>query len=443
MGAAFAGLLAAVGVGAALLWIQMVPKNPDELTRSELFEQLDNIKEGLAISRSGLASVNFSPENQAVYDAMPADAAFEISSLGGEVVVNSGSGPALSALRQARKGQEVILVDDGKREVPLEVIDQVFVRQHEPYRVKIARSHRLVTTLQGYAAERYLRALVLTALIALAIFVVVVYSTVSRAVHPISRISHAASEINPQNLASRLEERDLPSEIRPLVVAFNAALDRLERGFRVQQQFLSSAAHELKTPLALLQGEIELMTFAGRDNLLRDTTLMARQVHQLLQLAEVSEGQNYDLRLTAVWPVLCDALGYMERLAVPQNVALVRKKEPDVDLTLRADGAALFVLAKNLLENAVLHSPVGGTVTLSLHVDRFEVNDEGDGIGPEDQSHIFERFWRKRRGESEGAGLGLSICREICAAHGWSIAAHGGRGGRGTCFEVRFYEPAN
>src|SRR4029453_10516670 len=143
----------------------------------------------------------------------------------------------------------------------------------------------------------------------------------------------------------------VPEELRPLVETFNAALDRLERNYRLQQEFLASAAHELKTPLTLIRGEIELgVNEMNRHELLQDVSRMGRQVQQLLHLAEASEPQNYTF--TAVDPkrVAHEVVSYIERLATQQGVSLRVVVDPGSTM-LRADRGALFTLLKNLLEN--------------------------------------------------------------------------------------------
>ncbi|MEE7546797.1 HAMP domain-containing protein, partial [Xanthomonas sp. Kuri4-1] len=190
------------------------------------------------------------------------------------------------------------------------------------YTVQVARSDRMMATLGDYESRLYLRAGLATGLCALAVFCAVVFVTLQRMLRPVRRVSEAAAHIEPRNLSARLQAEGVPSELTPLIEAFNAALARLEAGYRVQQEFLAAAAHELKTPLALLRAEIELGGASQREALLRDTDLMARHVHQLLHLAEVSEGHNY--RVAAVDPcrVAADAVAYLERLAARGEVRL-------------------------------------------------------------------------------------------------------------------------
>ncbi|MBJ7515604.1 MAG: HAMP domain-containing histidine kinase, partial [Stenotrophomonas sp.] len=207
-------------------------------------------------------------------------------------------------------------------------------------------------------------------------------------------------------------------------------------GFRVQQDFLAAAAHELKTPLALLQAEIELSRAPNTPLLLRDTEQMARQVHQLLHLAEVSEGHNYTFAPIQLGAVVTDAVDYLARLSAQHAVHVVVLPASVPTPVVEADASAVFVLVKNLLENALHHSPPGSTITIALQPDGFSVCDQGYGVAEVDRPHLFKRFWRGSARDGRGAGLGLSICLEICLSHGWTIRLEPASGASGACFVV-------
>ncbi|WP_172832121.1 sensor histidine kinase, partial [Escherichia coli] len=161
-----------------------------------------------------------------------------------------------------------------------------------------------------------------------------------------------------------LQPKDLPREFAPLVEAFNHVLDRLQAGFRNQQEFLSMAAHELKTPLALMRVQIELEPEDRRSpELLKDVDHMARQVQQLLHLAEVCEHQRYRMEDIAPADIIGEVCDFMARASEKCGVH-IHCEVKDGSPAWRADRGALFVLLKNLIENAVQHSPQGATVTV-------------------------------------------------------------------------------
>ena len=298
------------------------------------------------------------------------------------------------------------------------------VNEGRLWHVQLAVSDRLVLRMRESIGMPALRqGIVATCAIFLLIFLVTVHITLRRALAPLSAASAAARRITPRTLDERLDEAGQPIEIRPMVQAFNQALDRLEHGFRTQQEFLASAAHELKTPLALIRVQVEMGDDDERRRfLLQDVDRMARQVQQLLMLAEVSEPQNYRIAPIDPHPTVQEAFDFMARVAERYGVHLGLRVDDDVR-QWAADRGALFTLLKNLLENAIQHSPAGGVVALTVRRGGFCVSDEGPGVAAEHLARIFERFWRAPGHRGEGAGLGLAICAEIATAHDWRIEA--------------------
>jgi signal transduction histidine kinase len=277
--------------------------------------------------------------------------------------------------------------------------------------------------------------IVLFSLVLLFVFGVGGYVTLRFTLKPLREISASAAAISPQSLHARLQTSMAPIEIEPLVESFNRALERLEYGYRVQQEFLATAAHELKTPLTLIRSQIELGVDEGsREVLLQDVSRMGRQVQQLLHLAEASEPQNYEFASVDTESLVFEVMNYLERLANQQGVRMQAAVAPGLTLA-RADRGALFTLLKNLLENAIQHSRAGGVVQLRADSNLISVQDEGPGVLPEDFPKLFTRFWRSADRRDLGAGLGLSICREIATAHGWDLQAR--RGEPGMVFDLK------
>jgi signal transduction histidine kinase len=430
------GLLAATLSAIAL--IALWPRSPARWMHDEVMDEVRHLDEGLRVEADGRLRLAMDYRTAATFDAMPKDAAYQVRDAHGRVVAQSQDGPARRALDAMSPGDEVIDIDNDGRPLKLHVAQAPL--SHPDYIARVARSDRLVTILDDYASRLYLRAGLAAMLLALATFALVSYLTMRRMLRPLHEASQRAARISPRNLQARLRTEGLPSELAPLIEAFNAALSRLENGFRVQQEFLASAAHELKTPLALLRAEIELGGTADTQLLLRDTNLMARQIHQLLQLAEVSEGHNYQFEQVDLPAALNDAVQYMERLADRRAVHLLVCQQASAIATIEGDSAAIFVLLKNLLENAIHHSPSGGTVQVSLGTTSLCIEDEGPGVAAQNRMHVFERFWRANGKDGDGAGLGLAICKEICQAHGWRIGVETGEQG-GARFVVSMTAP--
>jgi signal transduction histidine kinase len=264
----------------------------------------------------------------------------------------------------------------------------------------------------------------LFSLVLLFVFGPCVYITLRYALKPVRRISESAAGISPRSIHARLTTHAVPSEIAPLVESFNRVLERLEQGYRIQQEFLATAAHELKTPLALVRAQVELgAPSAERSMLLGDVEHMSRQVQQLLHLAEASEAQNYHPVAVDMREVVHEAATYLQRMA---NAAGVRVELPKqaVGVCWTADRGALFTLLKNLLENAIQHTPAGTLVSVEVDATTLSVRDWGPGVPQDQLPKIFARFWRGHHRRDQGAGLGMAICQEIAVAHGWSLSAY-------------------
>jgi len=301
--------------------------------------------------------------------------------------------------------------------------------------LQVGVSARLMALLYRVALPLVVAGVSVFSLVLLLAFGLCVYITLRFTLKPLQQLSDSAAAISPRSLHARLSTEGVPSEIAPLVASFNDALQRIERGYRVQQEFLGSAAHELKTPLALVRAQIELGGLGGdeRAALLSDVEYMTRQVQQLLLLAEASEALNYSFSIVRIQEIAEEVAAYLRRMAEAIGVSVqVVALEPDVQWL--ADRGALFTLLKNLMENAIQHAPSGTPVVLEIQAGSLSVRDQGPGVTDAQLPLLFERFWRAPDRRDHGAGLGLSICQEIALAHGWRLSAE--RAGPGLCFQL-------
>lgn len=406
------------------------------LSEQNMRGKLEELEEALVVDEAGrFLRMDFKEESVAVHDGLQKDVAYRVLEADSGVQL-SGSPPGaalvvLQAEPVTQGGMQTLMLE-GR---PLLALGERISRGDHHYVLQVARSERMLTLLREGDAEMAARAAAVTSLLAVIAFGAMVLWTIRRMLVPVRMASDAAAAISPENLSARLGTQHMPAELRPLVEAFNAALHRLEVGYVVQQQFLASAAHELKTPLALLRAELELSRAENKTRLLGDVDHMVRQVHQLLHLAEVSELGNFSFETIDLRPVLLDATKLLSRLAGHQGVD-VQLEMDDQPVMQRADASAVFVLVKNLGENAILHAGEARLVTIALDEAGLRVRDRGEGIHPADEVHLFKRFWRGQKVERPGAGLGLSICAEVAKAHGWSIRPV--RHASGVEFEVRF-----
>jgi signal transduction histidine kinase len=243
-----------------------------------------------------------------------------------------------------------------------------------------------------------------------------------RALTPIVAASTLAERIGPSHTELRLPEGGLPKEVEPLVHAVNAALDRLEEGFRSQREFTADAADELRTPLAILRTRID--TIGDRDlaRLLReDVEGMSRLVNQLLEMAELETTVIYGGEIADLSQVATEVAGFVAPLAMAQGrTVAVAGATASVRVAGNADMLGRAI--RNLVENGITHTPSGTTVEIEVAAaGAVRVKDRGAGVPEADRSQIFRRFWRRDRRRPDSAGLGLSIVARIAELHGAKV----------------------
>ena len=268
----------------------------------------------------------------------------------------------------------------------------------------------------------------------LAIDIIVIRS----ALRPVLRASEIASAVDPARTNQRLPDHDMPRELLPLIASMNQALDRLEQGIQVQREFTADAAHELRTPLAVLRTRVETMADReGLDALKADILVMSHVVNQLMEMAEV-EGNSAPLTGTVdLRAVSAEVAAMMAEIAIRQgrSIALTGTNGP---VLVRGDGAMIFRAVRNLAENAIKHTAPGTVVELEVGDDgSVAVMDRGPGVPEKDRALIFRRFWRSDRNPTQGAGLGLAIVAKIAEIHAGMVTV-ASRPGGGAVFTLQF-----
>ena len=291
--------------------------------------------------------------------------------------------------------------------------------------------------------------LIITVLLAL-LGGVVTYFISGHALRPIREFSDKIEEVQAQNLSdSRIEENNV-KELNQLGISYNKMLERLSDAFEIQRQFTANAAHELRTPLALMQVQLDLYNSAshpGNDADTLQTIKMVteqndklnRMVKTLLDMSELQTvGRDDKIILDAI---VEEVLADLEPLAVEKNIKLIGKCE---DATMIGSDILIYRLVYNLVENAIKYNHPLGQVTVTAYQRNkhvyVSVEDTGSGIPKELRERVFEPFFRvdkSRSRELGGVGLGLALVREIVRVHDGSICIKSGKTG-GTIFEVTF-----
>lgn len=291
--------------------------------------------------------------------------------------------------------------------------------------------------------------LIITVLLAL-LGGVVTYFISGHALRPIREFSDKIEEVQAQNLSdSRIEENNV-KELNQLGISYNKMLERLSDAFEIQRQFTANAAHELRTPLALMQVQLDLYnsaTHPGNDADTLQTIKMVteqndklnRMVKTLLDMSELqSVGRDDKIILDAI---VEEVLADLEPLAVEKNIKLIGKCE---DATMIGSDILIYRLVYNLVENAIKYNHPLGQVTVTAYQRNkhvyLSVEDTGSGIPKELRERVFEPFFRvdkSRSRELGGVGLGLALVHEIVRVHDGSICIKSGKTG-GTIFEVTF-----
>jgi two-component system, OmpR family, sensor kinase len=281
---------------------------------------------------------------------------------------------------------------------------------------------------------------------------VLIWYAVGRGLRPLETMSHAVARRQPDAMAP-LAEGGLPEELRPLANSLNALLARLSDALNAQRRFTADAAHELRTPLAALKLQVELVERAP-DDAARAAALAELEdgvdrashlVEQLLAMARLEPealAKNFGN---------CDLVGLAKDVIVAR-AALAADKSIDLGLArestvhARGDAASLSMLLANLLDNALRYTPGGGRIDVAVDDDAghaiISVADTGPGIPVQDRERVFDRFHRGANTDDgrgpTGSGLGLSIVKRIADAHGATVTLDAGSDGHGLVVRVRF-----
>lgn len=426
-----------LAVGALLLQTYIVA---DSMNEQSLIERAKELAEAVDEGRQGDPVFKLAPRVAVPAAAGREAEVFAIRDSAGNVIAASGA--AIKALTATWSA-----ADDEPRFFRLESfgaegeeyygIDVRLPTRAGPLSVTVADAGDVDALLHAMLSEfLYDVAWIIPVFVAATLLVGVF--AIRRGLAPLRETSALAATIEPDAMSVRLPMQTLPAEIVPLVAAVNRALDRLEHGFALQRRFTANAAHELRTPLTIVTGTLDAMDGNGQISKLRqDVARMNRLVDQLLRVARL-DGLALDVSEDVdLGEVSADVVEYMAPLALERNrsIALAR---PDHSVRIPGNRHAIEDALRNLVENAIAHTPPHTEVVVELGEDRtISVSDHGPGVAEEDREHLFDRFWRGKASRDTGAGLGLAIVKEIMKAHGGEVSVARGSE-KGSKFTLRF-----
>jgi heavy metal sensor kinase len=315
-----------------------------------------------------------------------------------------------------------------------------------PYVVRVA------TSMEPFEREMALLTTILGAFVPVALGLALLggYVLARRVLSPVDRIVEAANRITVSDLQQRVEVVNSNDEFGRLAQTINSLIDRLQKAIEEMRRFTADAAHELRTPLAVLRSGIEVTLRVPRsaDEYRRALEAAAEESHRLTRLADqllflsrqeagMMQIEREEVRLDAL---LKDVAERFDNCAEAAGIAL--EIEPIEPCSVRGDDIRLSEVFFNAIDNALKYTPRGGRVTVRARSIgdriRIEVEDTGIGIAPEHLSNVFKRFYRadlQPNGERSGAGLGLSIAQSAIVAHGGEIWVKS-RVGRGTTVTI-------
>jgi heavy metal sensor kinase len=274
---------------------------------------------------------------------------------------------------------------------------------------------------------------------------------VRRALKPVSRIAHKAEDISQHNLSERLPVVRTGDELERLSTSLNLMITRLEDAIRGSKRFVADASHELRTPLTVLRGELESLAQDAQlqvhireslGSMLEEVDRLAEIVEGLLALSKLDAGEASSERVEFdLGDLATTTAEQMSLLAEDKHITVICEAEPHV--MVEGDRARMKQVVVNLLDNAIKYTPNGGRVLLKISREGREaildVADNGVGIPADALPHMFKRFFRvddSRSRDQGGAGLGLSIVKSICSAHGADVEVESAPG-EGSSFRVR------
>jgi len=385
--------------------------------------QVEAVRESLVSTPEG-PRVSLTPELREMYDTQGTPNGYQLFDARGALLESGGFTPTFVPLPRRNTGDEVIMQRELDARTRYGVLTATLAVEHggQRYWLRVARDLRDVESMAGQLVLRALPEFAPMLVLLVITMVGVVIATVHMSLRPLREVSRQAARLSGDRIAERLRAEGMPSEVVPLVHAVNQALDRLEADYKAQRDFTAHAAHELRTPLAVLRADLDSrFTPAQLGDVGAEIDSLARVVEQLLCLAQLDSELAYEVASVDAYACAVEVARDLvpRALARQQNLSAVT---PEASVPTRGNATLIRLVFRNLIENAIQHTPTGTSITVSSPDGRSVViEDDGPGIPPADRESLFDRFRRGSKASGPGVGLGLAIAQRVMERTGGRV----------------------
>lgn len=373
------------------------------------------------LAADGTLSVTVDPSLIRHYVDYPADYGIEVIDSAGRVVY-ALNGALLGDLRLDLEGHPDLWTRTAMRaNGRVRVTAKHFDTRSTPFWVAFAMRHDPADLYADQMLDEMLDHVVEPMLPLFVLMLLVSAFVIRRSLQPLTRAAEAAARLDPRDHRMRLPTEALPKEVAELVGAINTSLEHLQDVFEDQRQFLATAAHELRTPLAVLMLQLDRLSGPALPTLRADVEHMTRLVNQMLLVARLDALPSPQWSTVDLASVAKAVVSRLAPLAAAQHRDLAVYDEGNA--ACRADRDMMSDALRNLVENAIRHTPEDSTIRITAGPGpRLTVDDAGPGIAPSDRARLHQRFWHSPKRNEAGAGLGLFIVGKVVASHGGTVS---------------------
>lgn len=378
--------------------------------------EAEAVSRGVHIGGNGSLSVQLDPGFVKHYIDYPDDYAVEVVDAAGRVAASLN--PSLLGRLQVDVDAQPDLWTklEPRNGTPVRITVRRFQANAAPFWVAVGMRNDPAGLETAIMTNEMLDHVVEPMLPIFALSLLVCIAVTRQSLRPLTRAAEAAARIDPRDNAMRLPTEALPKEVADLVAAINRALARLQEMFEYQREFLATAAHELRTPLAVLTLQLDRLSSPALPALRADVEYMTRLVNQMLLVARLDALPAPHWVAVDLGGVAKEVTGRLAPLAISQHKSL--ELVADGEAGCRGDGDMIADALRNLIENAIRHAPEQTAIRITAGPGpRLAVDDAGPGIAAEDRKRLVERFWHSPKRTEAGAGLGLFIVGKVVAAH--------------------------